>query len=380
MKNIIIKLFVPVFFALTLFSVIAQAETLETIHQPVYAKAKVLAVSTFEFDQMEGSPVQEISQQVTLKILNGTFRGKITTVDHVANSMMGGKMILKEGDKVVLFVDENPTLAESPDGSPLFHVADFVREGPIYLLAALFAVLLILVGGMKGVKSLISLVITVGLIFLILFPLTLRGFNPLLVSMFIAGAVSLIVFLIIGGKTVKSLAAAIGTLLGVAIAGLLAYFVGNLVHLTGMSSEEARVLLYSLDLKIDYQGLLFGSILIGALGAIMDVGMSIASSIAEVRKVHPEANFKNLFAAGMNVGRDVMGTMSNTLILAYTGSALPLLLLLIANDMSVSKILNLEMISVEVVRALAGSIGLVLCIPITAFVSALLYSELVKNK
>lgn len=130
-----------------------------------------------------------------------------------------------------------------------------------------------------------------------------------------------------------------------------------------------------MDLKINYQGLLFGSILIGALGAVMDIGMSIASTIDEVRKVHPEANFQNLFNAGMNVGRDVMGTMSNTLILAYTGAALPLLLLLVANNMSLSKILNMEMIAVEAVRALAGSIGLVLCIPITALVSAFMYSE-----
>jgi uncharacterized membrane protein len=195
------------------------------------------------------------------------------------------------------------------------------------------------------------------------------------VSIFIAGAVSLIVFRIIGGKSIKSLSAAIGTLLGVAIAGILAFAVGRMIHLTGMSSEESRILLYSMNIKIDYQGLLFGSILLGALGAVMDIGMSIASAVDEVRKVHPEANFKNLFNAGMNVGRDVMGTMSNTLILAYTGSSLPLLLLLVANKMSLSKILNLEMIASEAVRALAGSIGLVLCIPITALVSALLYSE-----
>jgi len=195
------------------------------------------------------------------------------------------------------------------------------------------------------------------------------------VAILVAGLVSLIVFRIVGGKTVKSLAAAIGTLLGVTIAGLLAWIVGNMMHMSGMSSEESRILLYSMDMKIDFQGLLFASILIGALGAIMDVGMSIASAIDEVRKVHPEANLKNLFQAGMNVGRDVMGTMSNTLILAYTGSALPLLLLLIANNISLAKIINSEMIAVEILRALAGSIGLVLCIPITAIVSAFIYSK-----
>jgi len=107
----------------------------------------------------------------------------------------------------------------------------------------------------------------------------------------------------------------------------------------------------------------------------MDVGMSIASAIDEVRKIHPRANFINLFNAGMNVGRDVMGTMSNTLILAYTGSALPLLLLFIAGNIPIAKIINMEMVAEEIARALAGSIGLVLCIPATALVSAAMYTR-----
>jgi len=344
--------------------------------QPKYAKARVLEVQTFEHEGLAESDIKEITQQVALKILSGKFKGQAVIVDHMATSMMGGEMILKPGDRVILYVDENPPEAESPDGSPLFNIADYARDLPIFWLAVFYALLLVVIGGIKGLKSLASLVITIVLIFFILFPLTLWGFNPLVVSIFIAGAVSLVVFRIVGGKTVKSLSAALGTLSGVAIAGILAFVVGKMIHLTGMSSEESRILLYSMNLKIDYQGLLFGSILLGALGAVMDVGMSIASAVDEVRKVHPEANFQNLFNAGMNVGRDVMGTMSNTLILAYTGSALPLLLLLIANKVSFSKIINLEMIASEVVRALAGSIGLVLCIPITALISALMYSEL----
>jgi uncharacterized membrane protein len=347
----------------------------EDIPQPDYAKAKVLEVESFKHDGLGESEIDAVSQYVTLKITSGKHRGEVLEVDHVASSMMGAEMIIKKGDRVILYIDEHPSEAESPDGSPIISIADYVRDFPIYYLAIFYALLLLVVGGIKGLRSLISLVLTIGLIFLILFPLTLKGFNPLLISVFISAAVCAVVFPIIGGKSVKSLSAAIGTILGVAIAGILAYVVGNYSHLTGLSSHEARILLYSMEIKINYQGLLFGSILIGALGAIMDVGMSIASAVDEVCKVHPDINFKNLFNAGMNVGRDVMGTMSNTLILAYTGSALPLLLLLIANDMSLSKILNMEMIAVEAVRALAGSIGLVLCIPITAYISALLYSK-----
>ncbi len=368
-KFLFITILIPmILFGSTVFA--------ETPPQPQYAKARILEVQTFEHEALAESQIKEISQQVGLKILSGKHKGEVVIVDHMATSMMGGEMILKPGDKVILYVDENPPPEESPDGGPLFNIADYARDLPIFWLAVFYALLLVVIGGIKGLKSLVSLVITILLIFFILFPLTLWGFSPLLVSIFIAGAVSLIVFRIIGGKTVKSLSAALGTLSGVAIAGILAFVVGKMIHLSGMSSEESRILLYSMNLKIDYQGLLFGSILLGALGAVMDIGMSIASAVDEVRKVHPEANFQNLFNAGMNVGRDVMGTMSNTLILAYTGSALPLLLLLIANKVSFSKIINLEMIASEVVRALAGSIGLVLCIPITALISAILYSEL----
>ena len=114
----------------------------------------------------------------------------------------------------------------------------------------------------------------------------------------------------------------------------------------------------------------------------MDVGMSIASAINEVRKVHPESTFENLYKAGMRVGRDIMGTMANTLILAYTGGALPLLLLIMASKASTSKVMNLEIIALEILRAMAGSIGLVLCIPVTALIAAFLYSRLetVKTK
>lgn len=340
----------------------------EAPHQPDYAKAKIIGVS-------EKSP--DGTRRVKVEVKSGKFAGRTILINHISldGGTMGGDLKVATGDRVLLYVEEHPTAAESPDGSPMFYIADYVRDTPIYWLVFFYALFLVVIGGMKGARALISLIITIALIFFVLFPLTLRGWNPLLVSVLVSAVVSLIVFRIVGSKTIKSLSGAIGTVLGVAIAGLIAYVVGNLIHLTGLSSEESRILLYSMDLKIDYQGLLFAGILIGALGAVMDVGMSIASAIDEIRKVHPEANFKNLFNAGMNVGRDVMGTMSNTLILAYTGSALPLLLLMISNNLSLAKAMNMEMIAEEMVRALAGSIGLILCIPITAFVSALLYER-----
>lgn len=337
-----------------------------------YERARILSVQKPSMDDFKSAYLQ----QARVLVLSGKLKGREINLSHVSSGGMAGPAIkLAKGDKVILYVEENPSIAESPDGSPLIHIDDYARDTPLLWLAIIFAGMLVLVGGRKGLKSLISLVLTMLIIFFILFPLTLKGFSPLLVSIVISGVVSLMVFRIVGGKTKKALSAAIGTLIGVSIAGALAMIVGIIIHLNGVSSEEAKMLLYSLNIKINFQGLLFSGILIGSLGAIMDVGMSIASAIDEVRKVHPEANFTSLFNAGMNVGRDVMGTMSNTLILAYAGASLPLLLLFMAGNIPFIKIVNMEIVSEEIVRALAGSIGLILCIPITAFVSAAMYTR-----
>ena len=362
----------PIFILLFIFA--GAAFGLTSLPDVKYERGVVLKAEKIE---VNGSPqLQETSQQVLLRIESGKMKGKLVSLDHVASGgVMGVKMVLQAGDKVLVYVEEKPSKEESPNGTPLVYIDDYLRGTPLFWLAVIYGAIMVLIGGKKGLKSLVSLVLTILIIYYVLFPLTLRGFNPLLVSMLISAVVSLLVFRIVGGRTAKALSAAIGTLTGVSIAGILATVVGKMIHLSGMSSEEAKLLLYSMNVNIDFQGLLFSGILIGALGAVMDVGMSIASAIDEVRKVHPEANFGNLFKAGMNVGRDIMGTMSNTLILAYTGSALPLLLLFMAGSIPLAKAINMELVAEEIARALAGSIGLVLCIPVTALVSAAMFTR-----
>jgi uncharacterized membrane protein len=351
------------------------AQALPMPQQPKYEKARVMEVETFKVPTMGEPKIEEISQQVTVKILSGKFKGETVVIDHAASGMMGGDMILRTGDRVMLYVDESPSSAESPGGTPIFNIADYARDFPLFWLIFFYALLLAAIGGSKGLKSLLSLFLSLALIIVVLFPLTLWGFNPLLVSIVVAGGISLMSFRIIGGKDKKNLGAAIGTLLGVVVAGIMAYVIGNMVHVVGMDTGESDIALFPMNFKVDYQGLLFGSILLGALGAIMNVGLSIASAVDEAHKIHPRGDFRVLFEAGMAKGKDEIGTISNILILAYTGSALPLLFLLVVNKISFSRIMNIEMVAVEVVRALAGSIGLVLSVPMTAAVSAFLNSK-----
>ena len=204
----------------------------------------------------------------------------------------------------------------------------------------------------------------------------LKGANPIPITILISIVVTILTMFIVGGINKKSIAAVVGTSGGVLVAGIIAYYIGSQVKLTGLSSEEATMLMYiPQEVNFDFRGLLFSGIILGSLGAVMDVGMSIASSMDEIHKANPNLTRKELFKSGMNVGKDVMGTMTNTLILAYTGSSIPVLLLFMAYETSIAKILNLDVIATEAIRSLAGSIGLVLTIPLTALVS----STLIKN-
>jgi uncharacterized membrane protein len=256
------------------------------------------------------------------------------------------------------------------------YIADFVRSNYIIYLTILFVVIILIIGKVKGFKAIISLTITVASVYYILLPQILKGANPVPISIAISIGVTIITIFLVSGINNKSIAAIIGTSVGVIIAGLISYYVGIKIHLTGLSAEEATMLMYiPQEISFNFKNLLFSGIIIGSLGAIMDVGMSIASAIDEVHSVNNNLTAKELFASGMNVGKDVMGTMTNTLILAYTGSSIPLLLLFMAYETSLTEIMNLDIIATEVIRSLSGSIGLVLTIPITALVACILIKK-----
>ncbi|MDI6706783.1 MAG: YibE/F family protein, partial [Bacillota bacterium] len=218
-----------------------------------------------------------------------------------------------------------------------------------------------------------SLAVMIFLILKILIPYMLKGYSPIMLSVVVTVISTVITFLLVGGVTIKSLSAIIGTAGGVLIAAGIAVIVGKLARLTGLGVEEARMLMYiPQGIEFDFQGLLFAGIIIGSLGAVMDVSMSIASSMDEVKHANPDIATNDLIKSGMNVGRDIMGTMSNTLILAYTGASIPLLLLLSAYENTLSSVLNFDFITTEIVRSLAGSIGLIVTIPLTAFITGFL--------
>lgn len=342
----------------------------------IIVRAKILEVEASKGSNPQLQDwIQGKEQLVTAKVLSGAYQGQEVSFFHVIPDQPGMAVIVEPGEEVVLSVEV--------EGNKITNafISDHARDKKLYYLAGCFVLMMVLIGGLKGAKSVLSLLLTGVAIFYVLLPLMFKGYHPILMTVSVATVMTTITMVLVHGFNRKTLAGIIGTTSGVIAAGLLAMLVGKAAKLTGFSSEEMQMLLYiPQKIKFDYQGLLFAGMIIGALGAVMDVGISIASAVEEVKRANPLLNKKELIKAGMNVGRDVMGTMANTLILAYTGGALPLILIFMAYDMPFLKIINLDLIATEIVRALTGSIGLVLAIPITSLAAGLLFSQLDKKK
>lgn len=326
-------------------------------------RGKVLEVGRTQLDE----PYQAnwVAQLVKIRLLSGPDKNETITL---INSLTGHPyfdVIVKKGDQVVLTVDYSDEIAE-------YFISDYYRGTSLGLVTLLFILLVVIIGGRQGIKAILSLAGMGLVIITMILPLVLKGYNPILVTVGLSSVLTVLFIVFVTGRSKKTLAAICGTIGGLTAAGILALLVGNTSHLSGLASEEAQML-RSMGFFINYQGLLFSGMIIGTLGAILDVGISIASAMEQIKEADPTTDFKTFFTRGILIGRDLIATMSNTLILAYVGSSLPVLLFFQASDRTWSEVLNLDLIATEIVRALTGSIGLTLAIPITAFISALLF-------
>ena len=334
--------------------------------ETVILRGRVVSVENLEPEDSQQEFV-ELEQLATVEITSGPYKGGEMTLLNTLTGHPYFDLHLTEGRKIILWgeVDESGALRQ-------IYLNDYERDSYLYLLAILFVVILLIVGRIKGLLTVITLGITVAAVFLVLLPLLLKGYSPIPTTLVVASGVTLITLLGISGLQRKTAAAAIGTVGGVFVAGLLALWIGHAASLTGFSSEEAQMLQFMEGGAIDVRGLLFAGIIIGALGAVMDVSMSIAAASHEVYCANPSICIRDQIKSAMNVGRDVMGTMANTLILAYVGTSMPLLLLFMGYETPFTTIINRDLVATEVVRALSGSIGLVAAIPLTAVAAGIL--------
>ena len=262
--------------------------------------------------------------------------------------------------------------SNGPDGEREYVVTDWVRRPALVWLVILFLAVSVAVARLKGLRAFIatgtSLVIIVGFIV----PRILDGWSPILVSLVGVGGILFLAIYFVHGLNWSTTAALVGTFLAVVITMTLGVLFSDLSHLTGFGSEDAMMINAAAG-QINLKGLLLAGLLIGALGALTDITIVQASVVRELAHVNPEFGVGELYRRGMNVGLDHVGSLVNTLVLAYAGAALPLLLLLTLSDFSLARVLNLELVAAEVVHTLVGSIGLILAVPITTYLAALLF-------
>ena len=303
-----------------------------------------------------------------------TFEAHVKSGDHKGELVIGTQSISTYVTGTVKEVEAGDKLYNetSFEGEQKWYFMEYSRTSALLVLTIIFLGLIVLFGRTKGVKTLISLVFTVLSIFIVFIPAILGGQNIYAWTIVTCAFITISTVLLVYGYSRKTLATALGCIGGVLVAGLLTLIMNNVLRLTGFVDENA-IYLEQLNSKIDLKAIIFAGILVGAVGAIMDVAIDIASSLTEVASKMEKPDFKEIIKSGFNIGKDIMGTMTNTLILAYIGSSLSTVLLLTASSHSVAYLFNLEMIAVEILQALAGSIGILTTIPLTSVIAAALY-------
>jgi Predicted multitransmembrane protein len=321
-----------------------------------FEKAKVIAVVK---DNLAEDGRRYGNQVLKLQMLTGQLKGKIVDATSDSGYLFGAAC--RKGMRVITITsvsgDINVTSVYSID-----------REGKIYIFIFLFLLVLCLIGGRKGFKSAVGLLFTFVCIIFLFLPMIYRGFSPFLAAV-VAAVLTIVVSLyLVGGYTAKTLSAIMGSVCGVIISGICAVGFGQFAGITGFNVSDIESLLFVEQMvHIRIGELLFSGILISSLGAVMDIGMSVSSAMNEIHKNNPNMSKSELFTSGMSVGRDIIGTMANTLILAFAGGSLSILVLDYAYNLPYLQIINSYSVGIEIMQGIAGSLGVFLTVPLVSF-------------
>lgn len=324
-----------------------------------YENARVIEVVE---DNLSPDGIRVGYQRLKVQLTSGEYRGEVVDATSAEGNLFGA--VCEKGDSVVVHM--------SVSGSSK-NVSVYSKDRIVAVAAfvGIFLLLICIIGGKNGVKSVVGLVFTFVSIFMIYIPLIYRGFSPFWAAVIITIITTIVTMYLISGFTVKTICAIAGTVTGVLLAGLSAWLFGKVADIDGYNVSNIETLSYVGQItNIRIGGLLFSGILIASLGAVMDVAMSVSSAMYEIHDKAPQLGCLELFKSGMNVGRDMMGTMSNTLILAFVGSAVSELVINYAYNLPFRQIINSYNIGIEIMQGVSGSIGVILTVPAVAVVTA----------
>ena len=334
---------------------------------------KTESAEIISVDSLTSASFGEFSSEViicTAKITSGKYKGNTVDVYQEYNSKMPNTNLVEAGDRVII---KNYPMEERG----IYWAVDSHRRTPVLIfMAILFFASIIILGKTKGLRTVVSLIYTCAAVFCVFIPWILSGKNIYAGVVIVCGFITLMTLLLVNGFDRKTLCAFLGCAGGVVAAALITIVFSWIMNFSGYTNEHSYYLT-SLPHSPDLSAIAFSAVLIGAVGAVMDVAMSMSSSLYELSEKVPDISFGSLVASGFSIGRDMMGTMANTLVLAYVGSSLTSVLLILTYSDSISDILNKEAIAYEILQAIAGSMGILLAIPVTAFFCGVFY---IKNK
>ena len=368
MKNeLIIKVISVVVFAAVSLGIIFYANsdkpayTITESSGVEFETARVLSViedNTTADEEIEN--VKKGSAELEVELLTGRYKGDVCHVTNYYSALYN--VDVTKGDTVSVRIDTTDV------GKYTASIYNYNRIPLVIGIVIVFFAVLVIIGGKQGLKAFLGLVYTVVVIMFVLLPLLLT-----IAVVFVTSAVC---FLLIGGVQKKTVAAALGSLAGVVMAAILGEIAAHIGGVTTFQMDEAEaLLLVKSNFPLNMRGLFTSGILIAAMGAVMDIAMSISSAIAEVHEANSKLGFKELFGAGMNIGRDAMGTMANTLVLAYVGGSLNMMVLIYSYGVSFTQLVNTDFVAIELIRAMAGSIGIIGTVPCVSVIAGWLYSK-----
>ncbi len=308
----------------------------------------------------------DVQQNLLLLALDGKYKGQQLESHGIGDFDIVAQEAYQAGDKV--YVD----IIRTDDGRDQFFVVDYVRTGWIYLLAAIFIIITVVVGGRKGWRSLLSLLLSIAIVLLVVVPFIIKGFNPLVVAVGGSLLIMMAIIYLTDGYNRKSHLAIITVFFSLALTVLLAWLFTELTRLSGFSSEEATLLIGTSVGSINFRGLLLAGMLIGAVGVLDDIILGQIEAVDQINQANPKLKPGRVFKSAMEIGKTHLGAIINTLFLTYVGVALPLLILFYVNSsgLSLLQIINNDVIATEIVRTLVGSVGLMVSMPIATWLAS----------
>jgi len=354
----ILSLFIPIF-------VFAQAEENNIPNDRVF-KAKVIRILEERMIERENGS-KALQQNLLLRGLEKEWKDKEIEHKGISEIDMASANIYKVGDKVLVSEVKNI------DGATDYYITDFIRSGYLFWLALIFSAIIIIIGKKKGVKSLISLVVSFLIIIKFIVPKIISGNSPLIVGILGALVILTVIIYLTEGFNKKSHIAVISVFLSLVVTFILSWIFTHLTRLTGLAQEEAVFLLGANNGMIDFRGLLLAGILIGTIGVLDDIIVGQVEAVRQIRKANPNFTILQVYQSAYEVGNTHLGEIVNTLFLTYAGASLPILLLFYLNPIGVvsfTQVVNNEIIATEIVRTLVGSIGVALSMPISTILAA----------